>query len=894
MQNGGRWTGRAAGGALLLALALPAGAQQAAAGPAAPRTARAVRVAGAAPAVDGRLDDAAWAQADTATGFVQRTPRAGAPASERTVVRVLYGPDALYVGARMYDSAPDSVAGQLNRRDVGGYGDAFTVMVDSYDDRRTAFRFGLNPRGVKYDGLLFDDTDEDSGWDAVWDGAAQRDSLGWTAELRIPFSQLRYPAAAGERTWGVNFRREIARRGELSYWAPILPDDPGFVSRFGRLAGIGELPRPRRLEVQPYASSRLARAPGDAGDPFHRDSDVLASAGADVRYGITSDLTLSATLNPDFGQVEVDPAVVNLSAYETLFDERRPFFVEGTEMFRFGQARFNVATNLPRLFYSRRIGQPPVRRLGGAGFGFVDAPEQTTIAAAAKVSGKLGRGWSLGVMDAATAPERARYVDAEGVRRTAPVEPFGNYFVGRLRRDLGGASWAGAYLTAVNRAVDDGALDAVARTAGYVGGMDGELAWGGRSWILAGSLAGSHVAGSAASIAAAQRRSSRYFQRPDADHLDFDPERTSLDGYSLQLSLSKLGGRHWRSSAWYQETSPGFEANDLGYQVRADIRALTAYLSYREDRPGAVFREWNASSYGLGTWNLAGDNTRATARAQASGTLKSFWYLFGGVEAARRSWDDRLTRGGPLARFPGDAAVDFGVGSDERRSLSGEASFSASRTGAGGWGRTASLFLRARPTSALQLSVGPQLERRRGIAQYVGTMDDATATATLGRRYLFAGLDRTTLSLPTRVNWTFSPDLSLQLYAQPLIDVGDYTEFKELAAPRTYRFRTFGEDGSTALRDDAADRYLLDPDGAAGPARAFTVADPDFNFRSLRGNAVLRWEYRPGSTLFFVWQQQRSEEALLGDFRLGRDSGAMLRAPSENVFLIKATYWLGF
>ena len=889
MQSSAGWRTYTGTGALFAVLALPAAAQQ----PAAPPVARAVRIAGAAPAVDGRLDDAAWAQADTATEFVQRTPRAGAPASERTVVRVLYGPDALYVGARLYDSAPDSVAGQLTRRDVGAYGDAFTVLVDSYDDRRTAYRFGLNPRGVKYDGLLFDDTDEDAGWDAVWDGAAQRDSLGWTAEMRIPFSQLRYPAAAGERTWGVNFRREIARRGELSYWAPILPDDPGFVSRFGRLAGIGELPRPRRLEVQPYASSRLSRAPGDAGDPFHRSNAMAASAGADLRYGITSDLTLSATLNPDFGQVEVDPAVVNLSAFETRFEERRPFFVEGTEMFRFGQARFNVATSLPRLFYSRRIGQPPLRALCGAGFGYVDAPEQTTIAAAAKVSGKLGRGWSLGVMDAATTPERARYVDEEGRRRTAPVEPFGNYFVGRVRRDLGGASWAGGYLTAVNRATDDPGLEAVARSAGYVGGVDGELAWGGRSWVLAGSLAGSHVAGSATAIAAAQRRSSRYFQRPDAEHLDYDPERTSLDGYSLQLSLSKLGGRHWRSSAWYQETSPGFEANDLGYQVRADVRALTAYVSYREDRPGAAFRDWNASAYGLGTWNLGGDNTRSTVRAQAGGTLKSFWYLFGGVEAAARSLDDRLTRGGPLAAFPGDAAVDFGIGSDSRKAVSGQAFFAASRTGAGGWGRSAGLRLLARPTSALQLSVGPELESGRGVAQYVGAVEDPTAPLA-GRRYLFAGLDRTTLSLPTRVDWTFSPELSLQLFLQPLIDVGDYTAFKELAAPRTFRFRTFGEGGSTVVRDDERDRYLLDPDGAEGPARPFSLADPDFNFRSLRGNAVLRWEYRPGSTLFFVWQQQRSEEVLLGDFRLGRDSGALLRAPSENVFLVKATYWLGF
>jgi hypothetical protein len=856
-------------------------------------TARAARLEGAAPVVDGRLEDAAWAGVEPVGSFVQRRPRAGSPATERTEVRVVYGPDALYVGARLFDTAPDSVVGQLTRRDAEGYSDWFSVAVDSYDDDRTAFLFAVNPRGVKRDLLFFNDSDADDGWDAVWDGAARRDSLGWVAELRIPFSQLRFSAAAGERVWGINFEREIARRGETAYWAPILPDAPGFVSRFGRLEGIGEIATPRRVEVQPYASSRLARAPSETGNPFYRENDLLGSVGADLKYGLTSDLTLTATLNPDFGQVEVDPAEVNLSAFETFFDERRPFFLEGMEAFQFGSARFNVATSFPRLFYSRRIGQAPQRTLGGRDFAYVDAPAQTTIAAAAKVSGRLGRGWTLGVLDAVTAPEEARYQDAGGTPGRAAVEPLSNYLVGRLRRDAGEGSWLGGYLTAVNRHLDDPALRGMARSAAYVGGVDFERAWSNRAWILAGSLTGSRVSGSSEAVSAAQLRSTRYFQRPDADHVEHDPERTSLSGHNLQLSLSKLGGRHWRTSVWYQELSPGFEVNDLGFQSRADLRALTGYLAYQENRPGPLFRSYGASGYLLGTWNFAGDHTRLAGRLGASGTLKSFWGISGGVGFAPETYDDRLTRGGPLARTPADAGYDLGLNTDRRKRLSLQARLSGGASAAGGWSRSGSLSLEARPTGAVQLSVGPALERRRGMAQYVATVSDSLARDTYGKRYVFATLERTSLSLPTRLNWTFSPELSLQLYLQPLIDAGDYGDYKELSAPRTFDFQVYGSDRGSIARDDSTGRYTVDPDGKEGLARAFGFRDRDYNFRSLRGNAVLRWEYRPGSTLFFVWQQQRSEEVLLGDFDLGRDSGAWLRAPAESVFLLKLTYWLG-
>ncbi|HEV2148446.1 MAG TPA: DUF5916 domain-containing protein [Longimicrobiaceae bacterium] len=907
MQSWGRWTPWAC--AVLLLAALPGRAQGPAEGSApaaAAPTARAARIEGAPPTVDGRLDDAAWAQAEPVTGFVQRTPRSGAPASERTEVRVLYGPDALYVGARMHDSAPDSVAGQLTRRDTQVYSDWFSVGVDSHADGRTGFLFAVNPRGVKRDVLLFNDTDEDSGWDAVWEAAARRDSLGWTAELRIPFSQLRYATAAGERVWGVNFRREIARRGEVSYWAPVQANDAGFVSRFGRLAGIGELPRPRRLEVQPYALGRLVRAPGDAADPFHRSNDVLGTAGADVRYGITSDLTLTATLNPDFGQVEVDPAELNLSAFETFYSERRPFFLEGADAFQFGRTRANVMTSLPRLFYSRRIGQAPMRTLGGSGYAYVDAPQQTTIAGAAKLSGRLGRGWSVGVMDAVTLPEEARFLDRQGVRQAETVQPLSNYFVGRVRRDLGAAGWAGSFLTSVHRELDDPALAGMARSQAYVGGVDFERAWKGRDWILAGFVAGSHAAGSEEAIAATQLRSTRYFARPDAEHLRFDPTRTSLTGYTAQASLNGRVGKRWRGSAWYQQISPEFEANDLGFQTRADLRAATTLVEYRVNEPGPVFRDYGFFTWGLGSWNLAGDNLSARLQAGGQATFRNFWSVGGEVGVNPETYSDRLTWGGPLARTPAGAEWGAWVESDSRKSASFDAYLSGGADRAGGWRRSAGGSLRLRPSGALQVTVGPSVERSHGTAQYVTTVEDPRARDTFGRRYVFAGIDRTTLSATTRVNWTFSPTLSLQLFAQPYVASGDYGGYRELEAPRTRDFAVYGRDRGTLCSYATAGgvRHAVDPVGAgacpaslpaAGDER-FTVrfGERDVNLRSLRGNAVLRWEYRPGSTLFLVWQQQRSEDAALGDFRFGRDSGALFRAPAENVFLVKMTYWLGY
>jgi hypothetical protein len=885
---------------LAAALAAPLAAQA----PRAPGQASAAperRVLTAAPLtgqihVDGKLDEEAWAQAQPASDFTQAFPSPGQPASERTEVRVIVGPDALYVGARMLDSHPDSIAAQLSRRDVfGTYSDAISVQVDSRDDRRTAFAFGVNPRGVKTDSYQFDDVREDQNWDAVWDVATSVDSLGWTAEFRIPFSQLRFAGkVGGERVWGLGIMRDIARRDERDTWSPWTRNSPGFVSSFGELRGLADVRAPARLEIRPYTSARMARAPGDAADPFYRRNDVAGSAGADFQYGLPAGLTLTGTVNPDFGQVEVDPAVVNLTAFETFFPERRPFFVEGSDVFRFGDLVARNAYAAPQYFYSRRIGRVPQGRVTASGVEYVDVPDQTTILGAAKVSGKTADGWSIGLLDALTGRERAQYLTSAGVEGSTPVEPLTNYMVGRVRRDLNqGRTVVGGIVTATNRSLDS-VFTPFLRSSAYVAGLDAQHSWGRREWTVSGFLAGSRVQGSANAILNAQLSSARYFQRPEADYVAVDPSRTALGGHLGGVALAHSG--RWDGSVAYQEISPGFEVNDLGFQGNADRRSIATYLGKRVTRPGRLFRSYNVYGYTTHAWNFGGDNVYADVGAAASGTLRNFWSIGAGAGWTPSFTSDRLTRGGPLAFIPAGWNVSANVQSDRRKPLVAAASGAYAIDNGNEFDHSFSMSLSWRPSTNLQLSFGPSWERGRNTSQFVTARPDSFATATFGRRYVFADVDQTTLALNTRVNWTFTPNLSLELFAQPFVSSGNFDNYKEFLRPGTYDFGVYGKDYGTLAPAASGNGFTVDPDGA-GPAAPFTVGDRngtrDFTFRSLRGNAVLRWEYRPGSTLFFVWQQLRSNEYDRGTLDFGRDFPGIFREPAENVFVIKATYWLG-
>ena len=839
--------------------------------------------------VDGKLDDAAWAAATPQSGFTQSYPNPGAAPVDPTEFRVLYDDQALYVGVKMRDAHPDSIAAQLARRDASGiYSDWVHLIVDSYHDRRTAFRFTVNPKGVKKDVYTSNDGQEDANWDAVWDVGTTVDSEGWNAEFRIPFSQLRFGGAdAGvERQWGFQLMRDIARRQGRDSWSPWTRRDAGFVSRFGDLRGIVDIPTPTRLEILPYISAKATRAPGDESDPFYSRTDFKPSVGGDLRYGLPGGLTLSATVNPDFGQVEVDPSVVNLSAFETFFPEKRPFFLEGSDLFNFGQVRTFNDYGSARFFYSRRIGRSPQRFPGGADY--ADVPVETTIAAAAKVTGKVGP-WSVGIIDGVTPEEKAKIQLSDGTRSSTPVEPFTNYFAGRTRRDFrNGESVVGGMLTSTLRNVDDEVFNGLLRKSATFGGIDFEHRFANRGWVTSGFLAGSHVTGSKEAIAATQLNSSHYYQRPDADYIEFDPNRTSLDGHIGEIALQKNGGLH--GSLAYKEVSPGLELNDMGFQGRGDYRALSFLNGYQQDKAGKTFRDYLIYWYANQTWNFGGTSIYRSLNGGAEGTLTNFWYVGLNWGLNPKFYDDRFTRGGPEARVPAGGYLGLNVNSDSRRQVIVGTGFNYSTDESGGRGPSAYLNLDWRPTTSLRIRFQPNWSGGTATGQFVRSVVDPLATDTYGRRYVFANIHQTTLAMDTRVEWTFTPTLSLQMYAQPFVASGRYEDFKEFEKPRTYDFARYGRDRGTISKSEGV--YTVDPDGE-GASAPFTFGDPNFNVRNLRGNAVVRWEYRPGSALFFVWQQERSGFAPTGDFRASRDIGDIFNTVPTNVFLVKATYWIG-
>ncbi|MBA3646904.1 MAG: carbohydrate binding family 9 domain-containing protein, partial [Gemmatimonadaceae bacterium] len=761
----------------------------------------------------------------------------------------------------------------LARRDATSiYSDWIHVIVDSYHDRRNAFRFAVNPLGVQKDVLHSDDRSEDLNWDAVWEVATSIDSAGWTAEYRIPLSQLRFGSAqpGEERIWGLQVQRDIARTGERDSWSPWKRADPGFVSFAGDLTGIVDIPTPRRVEFVPYTSTKVSRAPGNPKNPFYRSTDVNPSVGGDIKFGLPSGLTLNATVNPDFGQVEVDPAVVNLSAFESFFPEKRPFFVEGASIFNIGSVRSGPSYGFGQIFYSRRIGRAPQRFVSGV---YVDAPDATTILGATKLSGKSGP-WTVGFLDAVTAKETARVDDGKGLRTSAPVEPMTNYFVGRVRRDYrGGKTIVGIGGTAVNRDLKDPGFKNLLRSRAEVGSLDFEHRFWNGQWQASGALSASSIGGSQRVITNSQRSSSRYFQRPDADYLGVDSSRNGLSGNSLVLGLTKAG--NFSMSATAKQISPGYEVNDLGFMGRVDYRNLGGSASYSSFTPGKLFRDFN---YGAGTnhaWNYGGDKIWSSYFNYFNATLNNLWYLGGGSEYNPGNVDDRLTRGGPEGRQPTQGGVYLYGGTDSKRRLPFNLNLAYFGDSNGGYSRSVNPGVDYRPSSSIKLSFQPGISRFHNTIQFVQSVSDPNMTATFGRRYVFADLYQTTLSATTRVEWTLTRNLSFQMYAQPFASSGDYRGFKELAARAVDKYNTFGEGSSTitpVTNVGKVQSYTVDPDGA-GPAPTFTLSNPDFRTQSLRGNAVVRWEYRPGSALFFVWQQQRSAfTPFEGDFQFRRDT----------------------
>lgn len=850
---------------------------------------RAARV-GAPVVVDGRLDEAVWQNGNGVTAFRQREPIEGAEPSQRTEVRVAYDDDALYVGARLYDTAPDSILARLSRRDVSISADRFVVYLDPFHDKRSGYYFMVNAGGTLFDGTLSNDGWTDDSWDGVWQGKARLDDRGWTAEFRIPYSQLRFQKS--ERcVWGINFRRVIPRHSEDIYLVYQPRNGSGFVSRFPELVGLEDV-RPRgALELVPYVTGKAAYLQRSPGDPFHDGSQFDGAAGADLRAGVGSRLTLNATVNPDFGQVEVDPAVVNLSDVETFYPEKRPFFVEGASNFGFGNEGANNYWGFnwpePKFFYSRRVGRAPQGGVPDAEH--ADVPDGTTILGAAKLTGKLSPSWNFGGLGALTGRERAR-VSSEGVTSSVEVEPVTFYGAARALKEFPARRRGLGFMgTAALRSFDDPALRDQLSSASLMTGVDGWLFLDEKkNWVISGWSALSHVRGSRERITALQEDPRHYFQRPDANHVRVDPDATSLTGGGARAWLNRQNGNMIFNSALGFVT-PGFDVNDVGYQSRADVINAHAGGGYKwtETTRRRKYQEVIAALFGSADFdgNVTGYGGYAGGYTQF---INDFGWNYA-VIAVGESRNNRRTRGGPLTLNKPGFEIDnyFETNSAKPLFFYLSGNYEA-YPGADTWYWRVEPGFEWKPASNVTVGFAPELQRLLQDAQYVQTVDDPLATATYGRRYVFAVLDQTELSGNIRLNWAFSPSLSLQLYLQPLISVGDYDGFKELAAPGTYDFRVYRE--GVEYDPETGTVY---PDGPDGPAPPFEVGQPDFDFVSLRGNAVLRWEFRPGSALFLVWTQERSDQEASGEFRLGSSLERLARADADNIFMAKLTYYFG-
>lgn len=838
----------------VIALAMQASAQQPAPPPGRASTTVIAHRAVTAPVIDGVNDETVWSNAPRMDAFRQWDPIDDADPSYGTEFQVAYDERNLYVYVRAYDEHPDSIMRALSRRDVRGPSDQIVVFVDSYNDRRTGFQFAINPDGVKRDYAVYNDGDEDGSWNGVWDVATVVDSLGWAAEYRIPLSQLRYPDS-DVHTFGFGVFRDIERYKERIAWPVFSRNVNGLSSQMGTLDGIEGISSSRSLEVTPYTVARSETREALAGG-FEQAQKL--TAGADLKLRITPNVTIDATVNPDFGQVEADPAVLNLGAFETFLGERRPFFVEGTGLYRFALNCYIVvdcSTN-EGLFYSRRIGRSPFLRTS---YGDVTTPTSTPIAAAAKLTGRTGGGLSFGFLDAVT-----QHVD--GANGTT-VEPRTNYSVLSAEQDLRGGS-AGVRLiaTAVNRSLDEWTRP-FAHTSAYATGLSVRNRMFDGNYEVAGSFALSRVAGSEEVIARTQANAVHYYQQP-GDDIEVDAARTSLSGHAEQIKFGKYAGGIVRFETSFVRQSAGFDVNDLGFLRRADQQDWSTWASLRFNTPRGPYRWLQINGNHWQTWNTSGTRLQTAFNANAHMGLQNNWNVHAGgtLDGIGEAYCDRCTRGGPVVRRSLGFFPWFGVNGDNRQRIVPSMWVNLGYTDEG---RTRTVRLQPsidlRLATSLQAQIGATISNNEYDSQWYSNFTEGDVT-----HYSFAHLDQRTLSMNLRVNYTARPDLTLELYAEPFVSTGTYSDFREISAT------------PDAADYDARFVPFTPPDGASS----------GFRFSQLRTNAVARWEYMPGSTLFVVWahgreasQQTPSDQTWSGDYR------DLLELHPENTFLIKLAYW---
>jgi hypothetical protein len=847
-----------------------------------------------APAIDGILNDEAWNEGTWDGDFTQNRPYNGRPATQKTEFKILFDEDNLYVAIKAYDTSPDSIVNRLTRRDQAD-GDLAGIILDSFHDLRTGFLFGVSSAGVKYDDMFTNDgQNENSSWDPNWWVKTSINKEGWIAEMKIPFSQVRFEKNSGD-VWGLDVARIIYRNNEQVFWQHIPRDAPGFIHLMGEISGLEQI-KPRKIfDVTPYGVAKAEVFKAEPGNPFREKGRKFSlNGGIDAKIGVTNNMTMDLTINPDFGQVEADPSEVNLSAYETFFSEKRPFFIEGNNITNFNIGLGNGDVGNDNLFYSRRIGRKPQGYPDLNDGSVADVPISTTILGATKLTGKTKKGLSLGFIDAVTAEEKAK-IDNEGERTYETVEPLTNYFVGRVQKDFNeGKTILGGILTSTNRYVDANLANYMHKSA-YSGGIDFTQYFKNKNWMFNLNTAFSQVNGSKQALDYTQRSSARYYQRPDNDYTVYDTSRTSLIGSGGRMQIQKLNGHLFLLGAVSWKT-PGFETNDLGYLREADQILSVVVAGYSQWEPKWIYRNYNINGDVYMVNNFGGNLVGKGFEWNASTELKNYWSVWTGGNLSGSSLSTGTLRGGPMMKLPGSTNVRIGFSTDYRKKLT----FSVSVNGSKGWEKDSrnlytGVDISYKPTNYVSFTVSPSYSKSFSELQYVTNL-----TYNNTERYIFGSIDRNTISASLRINLNLSPNLTFQYWGQPFVASGSYYDYKYILNPMadrySDRFHTYSSDQVTV----GTDNYLIDEnmDGTDD----YTIGKSDFNYKAFLSNLVIRWEYSPGSSVYLVWSQTRSGYDPSGNMDYFNDMGDLFNRKLfrvndsydlKNVFLIKFSYRFG-
>ncbi|MFY0631769.1 MAG: carbohydrate binding family 9 domain-containing protein [Flavobacteriaceae bacterium] len=829
------------------------------------------------PTVDGILNDESWNSVAWATDFIEQRPDENTPPSYQTKFKIVYDAKFLYIAVRALDGEPDKIEKRLSRRD-GFAGDWVEINIDSYNDDRTGFSFTLTAAGVKGDEFISDNGNNwDGSWNPIWYTATNIDDKGWTAEIKIPFSQLKF-GESPEQTWGLQVQRRFFRKEERSVWQRIPQDAPGWVSEFGILRGLVNIQPQKQLEIQPFLVNQFDSYPKEGANPFRDGSDFKLNAGLDAKIGITNDLTLDLTVNPDFGQVEADPGAIALDGFQIFFREQRPFFVENKNIFD-----FRFANGQDNLFYSRRIGRSPHGSPSLAAGEYSDVPVNTTILGAAKFSGKTKSGWSIGVLESVTANEFAKVREVGGTTREEIVEPLTNYFVARAQKDFNDRNtFVGGIFTATNRNLK-GDFNYLHKAA-YSGGLDFRHNWKNRNYFVRGNLVTSHVTGSAESITATQSSITHLFQRVDASHVEVDPTRTSLTGTGGRLEAGKAGGGNWRYAGGLMWRSPELELNDIGFLRQADEIRQFANVRYLWQKPTKSYRRAQLRFSEFATYDFEGNFNRIQYEINGDINWQSNWWTEIGLGHKPRIFINSFLRGGPRWRYNEENFMFLFFGSDQRKKFNftlGHVNTKAKQDNFAF--QRYVVRMNYQPLNALSLSLSTEFEKNPNKTQYVTQRNFGADT-----RYILGNIDQQTWTTTLRLNYSINPNMSIQYYGQPFISRGRYTDFNYVndatagdLNDRVTLFNTnqISYDGSSYLIDENLDATI-----------DYSFWNPDFSFVQFRSNLVMRWEYIPGSEIFFVWSQGVTglddPRNTLGDALRNQ----IIDQKKENTFLIKVTY----